>query len=256
MLCPLPLQRLLLLLLTYTQDGLSLWAYEEGERWWRLRNGNPLGTRLTSLQWINGDSVSRLAVGSDDGVVRVWSGVLEDGTYGGGGCGPKLGASSSSPKSRGGYSNDDYGENYDGNDGDTSAGENDYDGSDEGRSSSEWEPPRLLTSFAAAPEVAPGAAGAGLVTAYSETLLFAGGQLSRLRLWDLQVVSKCGSGGLDRLTSLFCPDKTGLVTVYLKRLISFFLFVLELAMASFVFVCFLLLTGREMRRAVACRSSE
>jgi hypothetical protein len=42
----------------------------------------------------------------------------------------------------------------------------------------------------------------------------------------------------------------------LKRLISFFLFVLELAMASFVFVCFLLLTGREMRRAVACRSSE
>ena len=168
-----------------TQDGLSLWAYEEGERWWRLRNGNPLGTRLTSLQWINGDSVSRLAVASDDGVVRVWSGVLEDGTYGGGGCGPKIGTS---PKG-GNWPHQQMGKNdedSDDLDGEPSVGD-DSEGSDDGRSSSEWEPPRLLTAFAAAPEVAPGAAGAGLVTAYSETFLFAGGQLPRLRLWDLQV---------------------------------------------------------------------
>jgi hypothetical protein len=168
------------------QDGLSLWAYEEGERWWRLRNGNPRGTRLTSLQWLNGGTACRLAVASDDGVVRVWGGVLEDGTYGGGGCGPKrnpAGGSSqgvSQGRGKGGHGDDDN------DDAAAAAGETEEE-EDASSRSGEWEPPRLVSAFAAAPEVAAGAQGAGLVTAYAEGLLFAGGQLPRVRLWDLQV---------------------------------------------------------------------
>jgi hypothetical protein len=169
------------------QDGLSLWAYEEGERWWRLRNGNPRGTRLTSLQWLNGGTACRLAVASDDGVVRVWGGVLEDGTYGGGGCGPKRNPAGSSSqgvsqgRGKGGHGGDDNDEAAAAAAGETEEEE------DASSGSGEWEPPRLVSAFAAAPEVAAGAQGAGLVTAYAEGLLFAGGQLPRLRLWDLQV---------------------------------------------------------------------
>jgi WD40 repeat protein len=57
------------------EDGISLWAYEQGERCWQLRNGNARGSRLTSLDWVNEDGPCRLAVGSDDGNIRLWGGL-------------------------------------------------------------------------------------------------------------------------------------------------------------------------------------
>ena len=162
------------------RDGVSLWAYEEGERWWSLRNGNPAGSRLTGLEWLNEDGPSRLAVASDDGVVRVWGGVQDDGSVGGGGAGEPAVRAGGAPAGGGGCD-----ELYEG--------------------------PRLVASFAACPDVAHGGDGSGLVTAYGHPagLLFAGGHAPKLRLWDLRAEQCAASwaadpGGGACVTTLCC----------------------------------------------------
>lgn len=50
------------------------------------RNGrfsnNPAGSRISSIGWINEAHKSLLFLGSNDGVVRVWNGLLESGCGG------------------------------------------------------------------------------------------------------------------------------------------------------------------------------
>eukprot|EP00968_Pinguiococcus_pyrenoidosus_P007726 scaffold529_cov308-Pinguiococcus_pyrenoidosus.AAC.18 len=66
--------------LVSADDGnrIGVWDYEEGRQVIDLGNGNAVGsTRMTSLKWINPETKSLLLVGSDDGVVRVWDGLLD-----------------------------------------------------------------------------------------------------------------------------------------------------------------------------------
>ena len=56
------------------RDGISIWNFEEGVKLKRFSNKNRPGTRITALEWLNDHEPSLLAVGTNDGVVRVWSG--------------------------------------------------------------------------------------------------------------------------------------------------------------------------------------
>lgn len=58
------------------------------DRYGGFSNRNPSGSRMTSIGWINEAHKSLLLMGSDDGVVRIWNGLLEAGTRGAGGMRP------------------------------------------------------------------------------------------------------------------------------------------------------------------------
>lgn len=51
---------------------LAVFNYETSQLLNTITNGNTRGSAITSLQWLNPKHVSLVAVGSDDGVVRVW----------------------------------------------------------------------------------------------------------------------------------------------------------------------------------------
>ena len=59
-------------------DHISIWDYETGARKSSFKNGNPSGSRMTSAFWINESSTSLLFVGSDDGSVRIWNGIVRN----------------------------------------------------------------------------------------------------------------------------------------------------------------------------------
>ena len=69
------------------RDGISVWNYRAGEKACHFSNTNPAGSRVTSLGWMNEGTDPLLFVGSDDGVVRVWGSIQDDGVVGGGGFG-------------------------------------------------------------------------------------------------------------------------------------------------------------------------
>lgn len=58
-------------------DYISLWDIATSQRVCMFKNGNPKGSRMTSVSWINDSSTSLLLTGSDDGIVRVWDGLIE-----------------------------------------------------------------------------------------------------------------------------------------------------------------------------------
>ena len=64
--------------LVSADDGsrVSVWDYEDGGRLLSFRNGNPYRSRMTSLKFVNPGHKSLLLVASDEGVVRLWDGVL------------------------------------------------------------------------------------------------------------------------------------------------------------------------------------
>jgi regulator-associated protein of mTOR len=59
------------------KDGISVWNWEEGGKINLFSNCNPPGTRLTALSLLNEHDYPLIATGSDDGVVRIWSGIYE-----------------------------------------------------------------------------------------------------------------------------------------------------------------------------------
>jgi len=60
------------------QDYISIWDYDNGARKSSFKNGNPVGSRMTSAFWINESSTSLLFVGCDDGSARIWNGIVRD----------------------------------------------------------------------------------------------------------------------------------------------------------------------------------
>lgn len=57
-------------------SGVSVWNYDDGVRCCSFGNGNGRGSRMTSVQWIDGGGDSRLLTGCDDGSVRIWNGCI------------------------------------------------------------------------------------------------------------------------------------------------------------------------------------
>lgn len=63
------------LVVCHGQDKVSLWNTNSGSRHLTFSNGNPKGSRMTSSCWINAMSNSLFAIGTDDGSIRVFSGL-------------------------------------------------------------------------------------------------------------------------------------------------------------------------------------
>lgn len=54
------------------KDIISLWNFDKNERINSFSNLNPIGSKITSLKFINEDDVSLIMAGSNDGVVRLY----------------------------------------------------------------------------------------------------------------------------------------------------------------------------------------
>lgn len=64
-------------------DGISVWDISEKSnsienRMCVFKNGNPPRSRMTSTAWINEESNSLLLVASDDGIVKIWDGLIKN----------------------------------------------------------------------------------------------------------------------------------------------------------------------------------
>eukprot|EP01126_Amoeba_proteus_P059096 TRINITY_DN7695_c0_g1_i1.p1 TRINITY_DN7695_c0_g1~~TRINITY_DN7695_c0_g1_i1.p1 ORF type:complete len:375 (-),score=89.47 TRINITY_DN7695_c0_g1_i1:119-1243(-) len=68
-----------ILVVSDENDGIIVWNWENGNRLNQFQNQNPIGSRITSLTLLNEQDSTIIAAGSDNGVVRVWSGI-EDST--------------------------------------------------------------------------------------------------------------------------------------------------------------------------------
>ena len=55
-------------------DGISVWNFEAGKKEKSFSNCNQEESRMTSVDWLN-DCI--LAVGCDDGTIRLWDNVIE-----------------------------------------------------------------------------------------------------------------------------------------------------------------------------------
>jgi WD40 repeat protein len=58
--------------------SVSLWDTEIGQRCKVFNNENSKASRMTSLCWMNPESISHVMLGCDDGTVRIWGGLLEN----------------------------------------------------------------------------------------------------------------------------------------------------------------------------------
>lgn len=54
-------------------DGITIWNWKEGVEANHFVNNNPAGTRISSLGLLNEHESTLLCVGSDDGVLKIWS---------------------------------------------------------------------------------------------------------------------------------------------------------------------------------------
>lgn len=51
---------------------LRIWDWSAGHKMNRFSNGNPRGTRITEVKFLNEDDVALLMTGSQEGVVRIY----------------------------------------------------------------------------------------------------------------------------------------------------------------------------------------
>jgi WD40 repeat protein len=58
--------------------AVSLWDTESGQRCKVFNNENSKASRMSSLCWMNPESISHVMLGCDDGTVRIWGGLLEN----------------------------------------------------------------------------------------------------------------------------------------------------------------------------------
>jgi WD40 repeat protein len=176
-----------LLVVADDSDGITVWNFEDGRCRGAFANFNPLGSRMTALEWLNPASRSLLLVGSDDGMVRIWGGLLECQSPGGepffedkGGFTTVNGAGGGDPADSGSVESTRYsvaraGPGHGGGTG----------GHGSGR--------RLITAFNAVPDILKGQRGSGLVSLWQQKsgTLFCGGNSPRLRAWDLHREQCC-----------------------------------------------------------------
>ncbi|XP_040845743.1 regulatory-associated protein of mTOR isoform X3 [Ochotona curzoniae] len=54
------------------KDSICFWDWEKGEKLDYFHNGNPRYTRVTAMEYLNGQDCSLLLTATDDGAVRVW----------------------------------------------------------------------------------------------------------------------------------------------------------------------------------------
>uniref|UniRef100_A0A4W3JYD1 Regulatory-associated protein of mTOR n=1 Tax=Callorhinchus milii TaxID=7868 RepID=A0A4W3JYD1_CALMI len=54
------------------KDSICFWNWEKGEKLDYFHNGNPRYTRITALEYLNGQDSSLLLSATDDGAIRVW----------------------------------------------------------------------------------------------------------------------------------------------------------------------------------------
>ena len=54
------------------KDTVTVWDWEGEKQLNRFSNGNPVGTRITEIKFLNEDDVALLMTGSGDGVVRIY----------------------------------------------------------------------------------------------------------------------------------------------------------------------------------------
>ncbi|XP_006869581.1 PREDICTED: regulatory-associated protein of mTOR isoform X2 [Chrysochloris asiatica] len=54
------------------KDSICFWDWEKGEKLDYFHNGNPRYTRLTAMEYLNGQDCSLLLTATDDGAIRVW----------------------------------------------------------------------------------------------------------------------------------------------------------------------------------------
>ncbi|GAO50281.1 hypothetical protein G7K_4411-t1 [Saitoella complicata NRRL Y-17804] len=54
------------------RDGISVWDHNTGTRLNRFSNGNPMGSRITEVKFINEDDVALLMTGSGEGIIRLY----------------------------------------------------------------------------------------------------------------------------------------------------------------------------------------
>ncbi|KAJ3336924.1 hypothetical protein HDU93_001887 [Gonapodya sp. JEL0774] len=60
------------LIVANDKDTISVWDWKQSQRLNIFSNGNPIGSRPTSVRFINEEDVALLLVGSDEGVVRLY----------------------------------------------------------------------------------------------------------------------------------------------------------------------------------------
>lgn len=56
------------------KDGITCWDWKLGKRAATFKNGNPFGTKITDLKFLNEDDVPLLLTGSSDGIVKIYRG--------------------------------------------------------------------------------------------------------------------------------------------------------------------------------------
>uniref|UniRef100_A0A8D0BE52 Regulatory-associated protein of mTOR n=1 Tax=Salvator merianae TaxID=96440 RepID=A0A8D0BE52_SALMN len=54
------------------KDSICFWDWEKGEKLDYFHNGNPRYTRITAMEYLNGQDCSLLLSATDDGAIRVW----------------------------------------------------------------------------------------------------------------------------------------------------------------------------------------
>eukprot|EP00079_Xenopus_tropicalis_P030797 XP_012827011.1 PREDICTED: regulatory-associated protein of mTOR isoform X5 [Xenopus tropicalis] len=54
------------------KDSICFWDWEKGEKLDYFHNGNPRYTRITAVEYLNGQDCSLLLTATDDGAIRVW----------------------------------------------------------------------------------------------------------------------------------------------------------------------------------------
>lgn len=54
------------------RDGISVWDWHKETRISRFSNGNPLGSRISDLKFINEDDIALVMSGSSDGVIKIF----------------------------------------------------------------------------------------------------------------------------------------------------------------------------------------
>ncbi|PWW72919.1 hypothetical protein C7212DRAFT_354532 [Tuber magnatum] len=61
------------------KDGVSVWDWEKSIKTNHFSNGNPTGTKITEIKFLNEDDVALLMTGSGEGVVRIYRNYENDG---------------------------------------------------------------------------------------------------------------------------------------------------------------------------------
>uniref|UniRef100_H3B7T1 Regulatory associated protein of MTOR complex 1 n=1 Tax=Latimeria chalumnae TaxID=7897 RepID=H3B7T1_LATCH len=54
------------------KDSICFWDWEKGEKLDYFHNGNPRYTRITAMEYLNGQDCSLLLSATDDGAIRIW----------------------------------------------------------------------------------------------------------------------------------------------------------------------------------------